>query len=360
MKNSTESVAKKYKLAVVIGRFQIFHKGHKYLIDEALKIADEVLVLIGSSHAARNIKNPFTFDERVQMICDNFDGTEWLRMITAPITDNFYDDDAWALQVANQIEDCAKNQYEYTVQNNDITIVGHKKDKSSYYLNMFPQYDYIEVEKEFYVNATDIREMMYKGQFETVTEMADALRGRVPGKTAMWLRKWITDNYQTEYIRLINEYMFIEHYKRMWERTPYPVIFQTVDAVVVRSNHVLMIKRRAAPGEGLWALPGGFLNYREKTLDAAIRELKEETKLDIPDKILYSHVKNQKRFDHPDRSLRGRTITEAFFIQLPDGKLDKVKGSDDAIKAKWIHLNDLKSEEIYEDHYSIIRYFTGV
>jgi bifunctional NMN adenylyltransferase/nudix hydrolase len=60
-----------------------------------------------------------------------------------------------------------------------------------------------------------------------------------------------------------------------------------------------------------------------------------------------------------DRSTRGRTITHAFHILLKDGPLPKVKGGDDAVKAKWVPVGELDSRMCYEDHYEIIKHFIG-
>jgi bifunctional NMN adenylyltransferase/nudix hydrolase len=71
-------------------------------------------------------------------------------------------------------------------------------------------------------------------------------------------------------------------------------------------------------------------------------------------------------FDHPGRSLRGRTITHAFLFDLDraDKKpgLPRVKGADDAVEAKWIPIAELlkMSDQIFEDHLSIIRTVLGV
>jgi bifunctional NMN adenylyltransferase/nudix hydrolase len=69
-----------------------------------------------------------------------------------------------------------------------------------------------------------------------------------------------------------------------------------------------------------------------------------------------SHV-----FDSPGRSLRGRTITHAYFLQLKAGELPPVKGGDDAEKAWWMSLADLYAHEdqIYEDHLQIIQHFVS-
>ena len=53
---------------VFIGRFQPFHNGHKAVIEAALEKAEQVVIVVGSSFAARNIRNPFSFEERKAMI----------------------------------------------------------------------------------------------------------------------------------------------------------------------------------------------------------------------------------------------------------------------------------------------------
>ena len=154
-----------------------------------------------------------------------------------------------------------------------------------------------------------------------------------------------------------------QKYRKQWENTPYPVIFQTVDSVVIQSGHVLMVKRKSEPGKGLWALPGGFLdaNKDKSVLDCAIRELKEETGIKVPVPVLRGNIVTTKVFDDPHRSSRGRTITHASLIHLPaDVTLPKVKGSDDAKVAKWWPLADIKREILFEDHKDIIDHLTAM
>jgi bifunctional NMN adenylyltransferase/nudix hydrolase len=159
---------------------------------------------------------------------------------------------------------------------------------------------------------------------------------------------------------LCSEYDMVKRYKEAWKAAPFPPTFMTVDAVVVQSGHILLVKRGDMPGKGLWALPGGFLNQEETMLDGAIRELKEETKIKVPVPVLKGSVKDSKTFDAPNRSSRGRTITQAFFIDLGMGELPKVKGSDDAEKAFWVPFNELVQEKFFEDHAHIISHFLGI
>ena len=60
-------------------------------------------------------------------------------------------------------------------------------------------------------------------------------------------------------------------------RNPFP----TVSVLVIHDNQVLLGKRLAEPGKGKWALPSGYIEFEDDFLSAAIREVKEETDLDI-------------------------------------------------------------------------------
>jgi bifunctional NMN adenylyltransferase/nudix hydrolase len=90
-----------------------------------------------------------------------------------------------------------------------------------------------------------------------------------------------------------------------------------------------------------------------------LRELREETMIRVPVPVLRGNIVRSQVFDAVDRSPRGRIITHAFHIQLPDGELPRVKGNDDAEKAKWIPIAEVNSEDCFEDHYEIIQYFLG-
>jgi len=132
--------------------------------------------------------------------------------------------------------------------------------------------------------------------------------------------------------------------------------FEHVDpgSHVQYDNHTIDATQR-----GLWALPGGFVDPHETLEQAVIRELKEETRISVPVPIIKSNITYRRQFDHPNRSLRGRTFSEAFLIELDldhNGQLAKVKGSDDAEKAQWISINDAleMSGCLFEDHHSII------
>ncbi|MDR2881483.1 MAG: NUDIX domain-containing protein, partial [Azoarcus sp.] len=125
---------------------------------------------------------------------------------------------------------------------------------------------------------------------------------------------------------------------------------------VTVAGHVLLVRRRHPPGKNLWAIPGGFLEGRERLLQGAIRELKEETGLAVTDAELAKACRAVAVFDHPDRSQRGRVITHAHWFDLPLPALPPVAGADDAAEARWFPIAGLPGmeTELFEDHFVIL------
>ncbi|MBN6743269.1 NUDIX domain-containing protein, partial [Acidithiobacillus sp. MC6.1] len=91
--------------------------------------------------------------------------------------------------------------------------------------------------------------------------------------------------------RLVDEYAFLKNYHQQFASYPYPPVFVTVDAVVIHSGHILLVERKAEPGKGLLALPGGFLDQRERIEDGMLRELKEETNIKVPVPVLRGSIR---------------------------------------------------------------------
>ena len=324
------------RCAIIIGRFQPFHLGHKKLIDFALKDYDKVIVVIGSHKKARNIKNPWTAEERQDMISNtmNSDRIQFVLM-----RDYLYNDDLWIVDLQTKIS-------QITDKDDQITIVGHYHDNSSYYLKLFPNFDCKLVENFDEVQqATYLRNSYFTHDNEWEKHVSDYVKNNLKLFKSTPL-----------FTSLKGEFDYIKSYQEQWSGAPFPVTFVTVDNVVVKSGHVLVVKRKCNPGKGLLALPGGFLNSDEKILTSALRELKEETKISLSKEELIKHLVESKVFDHPARSLRGRTITHAFLFNLKYGDLPKVKAADDAEEAFWMPIADVFSneEKFMEDHWSII------
>jgi bifunctional NMN adenylyltransferase/nudix hydrolase len=343
-------MSKKYDTLVLIGRFQPLHNAHLEIIKRATALTDKLVIICGSANQPRTYKNPFTFDERRQMIRNATAGLS-LQVTVAPNIDTIYNDQAWAIRVQKIVSDAV-----YDTKgpgNHKIGVIGHKKDESSFYLDMFPQWEFVNVDQIEPLGATNIRDLFFKRDVNM-----NFIRSVVPTTTVEFLEQF---RKTADFEQVIREREFVEKYKQQYASLPYPPVFVTTDAVVIQSGHVLMIKRRSEPGKGLWALPGGFLNANtDKSVEAAmLRELKEETGIKVPVPVLKGSIVRSKVFDAIDRSARGRTITHAFHIVLPDGELPKVKGMDDAEKARWVPIAEVKSQDCFEDHYEILQHFVG-
>lgn len=132
--------------------------------------------------------------------------------------------------------------------------------------------------------------------------------------------------------------------------------FLATDAVVTSADgFVLLVRRSKPPQKGRLAFPGGFLERDETLLDGALRELAEETGLDLRDR---PDAKPRGRLmrDAPDRDPRARIVSVAFHFTVP-GKASaySVKGADDAAEASWTRLEpSMKPQDFYADHFAIL------
>lgn len=329
---------------VFIGRFQPFHNAHLKTVKFALDRVDRLLIVVGSDNQARTVKNPWTTAERIEMIKAAVgEGAE--RLVFVPAKDYPYINNLWVRAVQEAIDQA-------TDGSDDVKLIGHSKDASSFYLRLFPQWGgHIETGTWDDVDASRIR-----GAFFQQDKVS--LKGMLP-KEVYDLVAATMDT--PEYQRLHEEYHEVLNDKMAWTGAPYQPTFVTTDAVVICSGHVLVVRRRGKYGRGLIALPGGYINANEELLTSCIRELREETAIKVESRELKTLVVDKEVFDHPGRDLRGRVITHAYCIRLPDGPLPRVKGMDDADKAWWMPLRDVfaREPEFFADHYHIINRFVN-
>lgn len=348
---------KAFDFTVFIGRFQPFHAGHLKVVEEGLKQADKLILLIGSAWQPRNTRNPWTHQEREEMIRACLSDSDNTRLLCLPLMDVPYNDEIWVRNVQSTVNGLVTAHHTTPHRPAKITLIGHKKDQTGFYLNLFPQWHSISIENHRDISATPLREDFF------ITDPKDAVEKLftadvLPQAVANYLQQFAKANKGFQQIR--DEILYIKKYQQAWSAAPYAPTFVTVDSIVIQSGHVLLVERRASPGKGLWALPGGFLDKGERLLDACLRELREETKLKVPAPVLKGSVKRQAVYDDPHRSARGRTLTHAFYIELePSAELPKVKGGDDAKCARWVPLSELNAQLMFEDHYFIIQDMLG-
>jgi 8-oxo-dGTP diphosphatase len=109
---------------------------------------------------------------------------------------------------------------------------------------------------------------------------------------------------------------------------------------------VLLIKRKFEPFKNQWALPGGLVNNDEPLEEAARRELKEETGIEV------NNLEQFHAFGKPGRDPRNRVVSIAY-TGLVSQKDHSLKADTDASEASWFNLNQLP--ELAFDHMDIIQ-----
>ncbi|CCK73985.1 protein of unknown function [Pseudotevenvirus RB43] len=349
----------KFDKAVVIGRFQPFHNGHAAMVRKALEESETVYILLGSAYAYPNVLNPLTANERERMIFSwlmtEYKYEDVCRVKFAHIPDYLYNEEKWKTSVRTAINE---------TKGDNIAIYGYEKDADSYWLKAFGwthvPVDPVKVDGKD-LSATDLRPtiFLHKNGWDK------KLSRYVPPSTVSYINSWMmTDTFW----RLYYEFEKWESELEKFKNYPYPEALNccTGDNVVVCNNHLLVIRRKFAPGKGALALPGGHKNANETFLDCAIRELLEEVRIKVPEKVIRGSIRNSMLFDHPKRSVHFSKPTVAQYIKLEpnnDGSLPRIMGgSDDALDAFWMPLHEVvqRQGEFFDDHYQIVVAFTGI
>jgi len=325
---------------IYIGRFQPPHNGHFATIRKALEQTEKLLIFIGSHEVCRSLRNPFLTEERIEMLKISLTPEEQKKITFIPIHDSNYNHIEWVKSVVRATQrgcpDCPITS---------IGIIGHKKDNTSYYLDLFPEWEFVEMPLlGDGLSSTEVRKKWFS---RTLTEE------KIPLVVYNYLKNKESEEWAKN---LIEEYKLVEDYKKEWAFAPYPPVFVAGDALVICKEHILLIQRGAFPGKGLYAMAGGFLDSREPIRHCAIRELMEETGIELDYKALDKSIKDWRVFDDPNREPRGRMISHTFLFDLQEPELPKLKAADDASAAFWFPLKDLEKirSQFGGDHYKII------
>lgn len=373
--------SKTLDFALMLGRFRIFHNGHKSVIDLALTKAERVMIGIGSANKSRDAKgNEFTAIEAENMIRAVYPrGTaKGERIVIHMIDDVLYDpeDLFWIMGVQRTVskEIDYMRKIGLIGESAHIGLIGFSKDSTSYYLKKFPQWSSIAApgfkHNGKIVNATDIRNEFFYSE-NPGEDAVKRVSHLIPEGAEKYMRKWAVEMADT-LAALREEKAFQLTYKEDHKfRGPldkdgkplglkYDPTHTTVDAILIQSGHVLLIRRKFNPGKDKRALPGGFVLPGEKILDAMLRELKEETKVGLSKNVLrLAFRKMHTFFVHTSRGTFNKHV--GIFILNDRAELPVVEAADDAKtgSAEFIALGELDPTDMNEDHWHLIMKMIG-
>lgn len=319
-------------ISKVIGRFQGLHNGQLNLIRSALNsVSDKVIIILGSAFKPRDFKNPFTFEERKNVIISSFgitqnndklfyNGKEVFIVGQRDVCFCEEDDVIWASEVNAKVN--AIKSY----ADEPVHLYGFEKDSSSYYLKIFNNCIYHETNSGFDLNSTDIRVALYEDNLDSIVNL-------VPKESFVFLQNFRSSE---NYLYVLENYLFHKgHYAKIEKQgREYEEIFHCADALIVNEfGEVLLIQRVGIndPGRDTFAMPGGYMNAKERnSYTAAKRECKEETGLSNIEGV-YHHQQNGI-----GRSLRGRIISDVYKFKVIKSEC-KLKAGDDAKAVFWVN-----------------------
>lgn len=278
-----------------IGRFQPLHRGHASAIEKALAEVETLIVGVGSAEKHHTRDNPFTCEERKQMIKTSVSGN--YKIVSVPDTDNY-------AQWVSHVEVMAGK---FDVIYGGNAVVNELFQKKGYEIR--------PVIETLYISASAIREMMARGDKDW--------KKFVPASAA----------------NLIEKLDGVERIRKLYKHHLNPV--PAVDLVINYNGQIILIKRR----DGKIALPGGFQEYGETSGQAGIREAKEETGLNIELDNLVG------LYTDPKRDSRMHVISITYSAHAIGGEL---KSGDDATDAFAVPLDEALKLDLAFDHKKIL------
>ena len=125
--------------------------------------------------------------------------------------------------------------------------------------------------------------------------------------------------------------------KRLYPKKP----LIGVGAVIVCNGRILLEKRKGEPGKGKWSIPGGLVELGERAEQTVIREVREETNLEVENPELIDVV-DSITFDEGGR-IKYHFVIIDYFVKLKGGT---VKAADDAAELKWVPFNEVEKYDL--------------
>jgi 8-oxo-dGTP diphosphatase len=125
--------------------------------------------------------------------------------------------------------------------------------------------------------------------------------------------------------------------KRLYPKQP----VVGVGAVIICDGKILLEKRKNEPGKGKWSIPGGLVELGEGAKETAIREVREETSLEVEEPMLIDVVDNITKDENGE--IKYHFVVVDYFVKLKGGVL---KASSDAAELEWVQLSDVEDHDL--------------
>lgn len=342
----------KSKVGIIVGRMQPYHAGHHSVVLRALHEFDLVIIMLGTRNSPRSLDDPLTVAERVQIIRSALSDDDLDRVVFVQLNDQG-DDGIWRTTVTSIIDRVLSDLYGPRFRDvTDVSIVGHRKDGSSYYLDLFEgRYRLVEMDMEVRVSATDLRERIYSWLHES-DEPFDWRRYPEFFVDEAHAAKVVETFGSDELQPVLRMFSQRREYQERWGMGP----FVTASSLVLFGDSILCVRRGRPPFEGMLALPGGFIEPGETSLNAALRELREETSIDDP--LLRTFLSDVVVADRVGRDPRASVIDLIHVFAVNPYYLNlEPRAGDDAASVEWVktsNLMDLRYSMAF-DHWDIIQ-----
>lgn len=326
------------KVFVIIGRFQPMHNAHKFLIDktvESMDKKDRLHVFIGSPNTPRQFKNPYTFEERKnvleKVISRHHKSTNFS---VSDLKDFPYMDDMWE----DNLHDTLHKLYPRT---KDFVICSSGKEGDGELRTSWARdFDSLIIETPHELSATVVRDMIRNGECvkDLVPEESFEMISSKPE-----ISKFLKETYDAAK-------NYIDSFSG-----PFPTQFASTD-VIVRDveGRYLAITRGEGNGYNQIAWPGGHLEIDLNSWDNSKKELLEETNLNLD--LVTHNVITSWNCTEPGRSLLRRMTTEIFLVEIDESFDDLgIKPPEDK---ETLACHFLEEEEVHEqlwfsDHYGL-------
>ncbi len=331
-------------------RAQPPHRGHFWLIREALARGERLAIVLGSCIQARTPRNPFTQAERVAMIRLGLRADELERIDFIGVRD-YYDNRRWAADVRSQVTRLGAD-------GRQVVLVGHEKDQTSRYLRLFEGWDLLTLPREMEADATTIRNAILSSPQTAIGLLAveDLLHPSI-----LEYLKVHTTRPEWKQIRI--EKSLHDAEEKKWGPMPYTRFTLCADCIVTWGSDVLLIRRGPGTGEGLLAMPGGHVEAGEVTYEAALRELTEEVGIGLMPAEFDHALTGKAFFEAPGRSQRpGRIVSMAYRFDIRSAKRPVVETLSNEATPGWYAIASLPDleDQFFEDHFMALDHFLSL